>query len=91
MKNLEWVKGKKYTEIEAWILAGLMMKSDYIYDSYASSRAGYPIYMSTSVSAPNDRICDLGSRLEVNVGNESFNIWLLSEDDIMDALRARTK
>lgn len=90
MKNLEWVKGKRYTKSEAWELADRMFPTDYLKDDVASERAGYPIYMST-LKDSMDRICDLGIRLEVNIGNKSFNIWFIDENTVRNRLAAKTK
>lgn len=59
---------------EAFDIAYLMIdKSEYCYDENSSKNAGYPIY----VAENNSYICDLDSRLEVNMNNgKSKNIWI---------------
>lgn len=73
----------------AWEAADAMFSTDYIYDGWRSERAGYAVYVST-LKGCDDYICDLGDRLEVNIGADSVNIWIdepqFKEYQIADAL-----
>lgn len=60
---------------KAWEEADKLMATDYIKDEMASERARYPIYMST-LEGSMDHISDLGDRLEVTVGANTYNIWI---------------
>ena len=60
---------------EAWALANRLFKTDYAVDAKASEQAGYDIYMST-LAGSNEHITDLGDRLELNLDNETINIWI---------------
>lgn len=74
---------------QAWIEADRIFPTDYEYDSYSSAKAGYAVYRSTSADHYYCYICDLGNRLEVNIENETVNIWIapvFSEYKIADAL-----
>ena len=74
---------------EAWKIADELFPTDYIYDGFKSERAGYPVYVST-LDGCYDYICDLGDRLEVNIGVKSVNVWveepIATEWQIDDAL-----
>lgn len=55
---------------EAWNLANQLFPTDYEKDEECSKNAGYPIFRSTSKTLPNafyNYICDLNSRLEINL------------------------
>lgn len=73
----------KETKLEAWTAAERILKTDYFLSAISSERAGYPIYRSTEEGC-NDYICDLGDRLEVNIGNQSINIWAA---DVLEAAK----
>ena len=66
---------------EAWAVAKKMFPSDYMQDERASKNAGYPIFRST-VKDSLDHISDLGYRLELNIGNESKNIWIRESEQM---------
>lgn len=59
------------TKAKAWEAVDRLFPSDYTLDSEMSRRAGYPIY-----SGIAGWICDLNTRLEVNLfeGNKSINV-----------------
>lgn len=60
---------------EAWIAADKIIPNDYERDDGASVRAGYPIYRSTYEYL--DYICDLCTRLEINLHDgRTVNIWI---------------
>ena len=67
---------------EAWNKANELFPTDYELDSESSERAGYPIYRSTADGRWNDHISDLSTRLEVNIGSESINIWIKAEVEV---------
>ena len=75
---------------EAWKLADEAFPTDYMKDERVSLAAGYDIYYSTAEGV-NAWISDLGDRLEVNIENETINIWIeepqFTEYQIEDALR----
>ena len=63
---------------EAWQVAGSYFPGDYEKDDRASACAGYPIYRSPSDWALY--VCDLCTRLEVNLSNgDTVDIWI--DDD----------
>ena len=65
---------------EAWQVAGSYFPGDYEKDDRASACAGYPIYRSPSDWALY--VCDLCTRLEVNLSNgDTVNIWIDDDDD----------
>lgn len=61
------------TKEQAWEEADKIFPTDYEKDEEASQRAGYDIYKRAD---SNDRIADLGCRLEVTIDNETTNIWI---------------
>ena len=63
---------------KAWEVANGIFTTDYEKDSISSKRAGYDVYRHYSLN-PNNRINDLGCRLEVVLGNECINIWIEPE------------
>lgn len=67
---------------EAWTKVNEIFPTDYQKDEESSERTGYPIYRSTADGHFNDYICDLNTRLEVNIaeGNQSINIWIETEE-----------
>lgn len=92
MRGTKYMEDKNmtvYSEKAAWKAADEIFPTDYIYDSVKSERAGYPVYVST-LEGCYDYICDLGDRLEVNIGAKSVNVWIckpeISEYAIDDAL-----
>ena len=76
---------------EAWQIADEIFPTDYMKDDSLSEAAGYDIYKSTAYGV-NAWICDLGSRLEVNLDNgETVNVWIdeepqFNEYQLADAL-----
>lgn len=65
---------------EAWTMAAEIFPTDYTKDDESSSRAGYPIYRSTSRNYCY--ICELGDRLEINLDDgRTINIWINPEED----------
>lgn len=75
MKNLE--KITVTNRDEAWVKAAELFPTIYVRDDRLSERAGYPIYISITPGHENDHISDLGCRLELNIGNDSTNIWVV--------------
>lgn len=75
---------------EAWKFVSTALIGDYLIDTKASAAAGYDIYRTTN-DGMNAWISDLGDRLEVNIENHTFNIWIeepqYPEYQIEDALR----
>lgn len=65
---------------EAWEAADKLFPTDYQKDEESSQRAGYSIYRSTAADHFHFYICDLNDRLEVNLDNESINIWIREEE-----------
>lgn len=67
---------------EAWKIANRIFPTDYKLDEEASKRAGYAIYSTTSkdVQYAGFHISDLGTRLEINIGAESLDIWIDETD-----------
>lgn len=59
---------------EAWDLVNQFFPGDYEKDDHGSATAGYPIYRSTGSfeNAWYNYICDLGTRLEINLCNEKW-------------------
>lgn len=69
---------------EAWQVAGSYFPGDYEKDDRASARAGYPIYRSPSDWALY--VCDLCTRLEVNLSNgDTVNVWIDDDDPVAAA------
>lgn len=83
---------------QAWEMANEIFPTDYEKAEYASSRAGYDVYMKNgdraqSAEEVTNWISDLGNRLEINLANgKTINIWIeipalkFSEQAIADAL-----
>lgn len=71
---------------EAWAKVNEVFPTDYEKDEESSQHAGYPIYRSTAEGHYEDYICDLNTRLEVNIaeGNQTINIWIESEEQGTD-------
>jgi len=66
---------------EAWKIADSIFPTDYEYDSYLSSRSGYPVYPSTSSEYRFAKINDLNARLEVVLEDYTcINIWIEEEE-----------
>lgn len=65
----------------AWEEANKMFPTDYDKDYESSEKAGYPIYRHHELNYYN-RICDLGSRLEIIVNDVVTNIWI--EEDTQE-------
>ncbi len=58
-----------------WAVADGIFPTDYAYDPIRSERAGYPVYHSTAHGV-NAYICDLGTRLELNMPDGStIDVW----------------
>lgn len=69
---------------EAWETVNNIFPTDYNEDMSSTARAGYPVYRSPLNHY--DYICDLGDRLEVNLGNgETVNVWIVekAEDELL--------
>lgn len=69
---------KVASKVEAWAEVEKIFPTNYEKDILASEGAGYPIYRHRTLN-PNCRICDLGNRLEVVIGQHgetSVNIWI---------------
>ena len=64
---------------EAWKKADAIFGGDYELDEVASKNAGYKVYRSTAEGKYYWYICDLGTRLEVNMDKETVNIWISDE------------
>lgn len=71
---------------KAWKMANQIFPTDYEKDEESSLRAGYPIYRSTADGRYYDYICDLNTRLELNLedGNRTINIWIEKEPEQED-------
>lgn len=67
------------TREAAWKEADKLFPTDYEKDLDSTRRAGYPIYRSTTEGHFYFYICDLGDRLEVNMNDETVNIWIKPE------------
>lgn len=62
---------------EAWKIADSIFPTDYMKDEERSQRAGYPTYGSTAEGHYYDYICDLNTRLEVNLSDgRTVNIMI---------------
>ena len=72
---------------EAWKKANAMFGGDYELDEAGSKNAGYDIYRSTAEGKYYWYICDLGDRLEVNMDNETVNIWIEPQKYTLDEIR----
>lgn len=79
-------KMKVLTREQMWDKANELFPTDYEKDELRSQRAGYDIYSSTA----NDKmwISDCGNHLELNLENETINIWIeeVSNWAVKDAL-----
>ncbi|MCU7522815.1 MAG: hypothetical protein HF312_21700, partial [Ignavibacteria bacterium] len=76
---------------QAWEEANKLFPTDYAKDEQSSKNAGYPVYRSTAADHYYDYICDLGSRLEVNLSTgETVNIWIEDSQEVKD-LRAEVE
>lgn len=65
---------------EAWTIAREIFPTELQKDDESSSRAGYPIYRSTT--RHYCYICELGDRLEINLDDgRTINIWINPEDE----------
>lgn len=75
---------------EAWKQADRFFPTNYIKNEAASANAGYPIYQSTSDSEEYRfaQIADLNTRLEVNDGIRTINIWIEDEKNEMEIMTA---
>lgn len=71
---------------DAWAKVNEVFPTDYEKDEESSQRAGYPIYRSTAEGHYEDYICDLNTRLEVNIaeGNQTINVWIEPEEQGAD-------
>lgn len=62
---------------DAFNVAARFMPGDWEDDRQASARAGYPVYRCYGEGLYYNYICDLGNRLEVNLGDGStVNVWI---------------
>lgn len=65
---------------DAFNVAARFMPGDWNEDTQSSARAGYPVYRCYGEGLYYNYICDLGNRLEVNLGDGStVNVWI--DDD----------
>lgn len=65
---------------DAFNVAARFMPGDWDEDTQSSARAGYPVYRCYGDGLYYNYICDLGNRLEVNLGDGStVNVWI--DDD----------
>ena len=65
---------------DAFNVAARFMPGDWDDDRQASARAGYPVYRCYGDGLYYNYICDLGNRIEVNLGDGStVNVWI--DDD----------
>lgn len=65
------------TKKDAWAVADLIMKHDYVYDEERSKKAGCQVYFTTAEDGSNEWISDLNDRLEVNSRGVTTNIWIM--------------
>ncbi|MCL1986509.1 MAG: hypothetical protein FWG64_00855 [Firmicutes bacterium] len=75
----------------AWDMVEEIFPTDYAKDELSRNNAGYPIYRSTS--NPNNYICDLNCRLELNMGEYgeiTRNIWVEPEVEIEEVSLVET-
>lgn len=75
------------SEAEAWKKANAIFGGDYELDEVASKNAGYKVYRSTAEGKYYWYICDLGTRLEVNMDKETVNIWIEPQKYTLDEIR----
>lgn len=67
---------------EAWEKVNEIFPTDYELNNMLSERAGYNVYSSTAEGHYYDYICDLGSRLEINLNNgDTINVWVSDDTD----------
>lgn len=73
---------------EAWKIVNEVFPTDYMKDEQSSNNAGYPIYRSTAEDHYHDYICDLGNRLEVNLGStgKTINIWIEEPEEVQELM-----
>lgn len=68
---------------EAWQVANTYFPGDYEKDDQSSARAGYPVFRSTGDWYLY--VCDLCTRLEVNLSNgDTVNIWIDDDEPAAD-------
>lgn len=60
---------------QAWAMVDELFPTDYTWDATYTYNAGYDVYIS-GVYGSACRIADLGDRLEVTIGDDTFNIWI---------------
>ena len=71
---------------EAWTMAAEIFPTELQKDDESSSRAGYPIYRSTT--RHYCYICELGNRLEINLDDgRTINIWINPENEATETAR----
>ena len=75
------------SEAEAWKKADAIFGGDYELDEVASKNAGYKVYRSTAEGKYYWYICDLGTRLEVNMDKETVNIWIEPQRYTLEEIR----
>lgn len=62
---------------DAWKAADAIIPTDYMKDDQSTARAGYDVYRSTAAGHEYTYICDLETRLEINLDDGStVNIWI---------------
>ena len=60
---------------QAWAMVDKLFPGDYEWNATYTYNAGYDVYTSIAYGSAC-RIADLGDRLEVTIGDETFNIWI---------------
>lgn len=60
---------------QVWAMVDKFFPCDYEYNTAYTYNAGYDVYTSIAYGSAC-RIADLGDRLEVTVGDYTFNIWI---------------
>jgi len=78
MEATDWVKSihkKAFNKNMAWGMADKIFPTDYEKDETKSAGAGYNVYRHYKLN-PDCWISDLGTRLEINIGNTTINIWI---------------
>ena len=82
------------SEKEAWEKVNELFPSDYEKDEESSRNAGYPVYRSTSNSLPHawhNYICDLCTRLEINLVDENWNGTTININIVEDVAETATE
>lgn len=73
---------------DAWGVVNLIFPTDYEKDEDSTKRAGYPIYRSTAEERYYCYICNLNTRLEINLDNgKTVNVWIATEAENTETKR----